>query len=57
MNPHVDNQEYYCREDGSGEDWMENLKPKHLDFKGGYLAYLIDEVKSEEIFVTLEPFS
>ena len=26
MDPHVDNQEYYCWKDGSGEDWMENLK-------------------------------
>ena len=34
MNTQVDHQEYYCREDGSGKDWMEDLK----EFKHDHMA-------------------
>ena len=50
MNTQVDHQEYYCREDGSGEDWMENLKEFKHEHKQARIVLLYDRSTPMHLF-------
>ena len=50
MNIQFDHQEYYCREDGSGKDWMEDLK----EFKHDHMA---DQLPCTYVTLQHESFS